>query len=203
MAQSAAHLVDHVIPVVPVRQWVLSVPFALRYRLAYDSSLLSDVLNVFLGVVFGQLRRRARRLIGLESSQCGAVTFVQRFGDALRLAPHYHSLVIDGVYAAGADGQPEFHELPAPEDAEVVEVANLVARRVEALLKRRGLGPDSDPDTEESLSRDEPGLAGIYSASVRSTIASAPNTGHRVFASGDQIDGASLNSLQSVAFGAC
>src|SRR2546426_12801161 len=40
--------VDHVFPIVPVRQWVLSIPFALRYRLAYDSGLLSDVLNVFI-----------------------------------------------------------------------------------------------------------------------------------------------------------
>src|SRR5206468_9522493 len=121
--------------------------------------LIATIIVVFLQVVFGQLRRRARQLLGLESSQCGAVTFVQRFGDALRLAPHFHSMVIDGVYAAGADGQPEFHELPAPEDAEVVEVATGVARRVEALLQRRGLGPGSDPDTEEPLSRDEPGLA--------------------------------------------
>jgi len=45
---------------VPVRQWVLSIPFALRYRLAYDSSLLSETLNVFIRVVFGELRRRAR-----------------------------------------------------------------------------------------------------------------------------------------------
>ena len=155
----------------------LSVPFALRYRLAYDSRLLSDVLNVFLRVVFGQLRRRARRLLGKESSQCGAVTFVQRFGDALRLAPHLHSICIDGVYAARGDGQPEFHELPAPEDADVVEVATLVSQRVEALLKRRGFGLDSDPGAEEGLSSDEPGLAAIYSASVRSTIASGPNTG--------------------------
>jgi hypothetical protein len=34
MADTAAHLVDRVFPEVPVRQWVLSVPFALRYRLA-------------------------------------------------------------------------------------------------------------------------------------------------------------------------
>jgi hypothetical protein len=34
MADTAAHLVDHVFPEAPVRQWVLSVPFALRYRLA-------------------------------------------------------------------------------------------------------------------------------------------------------------------------
>jgi ribosomal protein S27E len=46
MAETAAHLVDCVFPIVPVRQWVLSIPFALRYRLAYDSNLLSDVLNL-------------------------------------------------------------------------------------------------------------------------------------------------------------
>ena len=92
MADSAAYLVDHVIPVVPVRQWVLSIPFGLRYRLAYDSRLLGDVLNVFVRVIFGELRRRARESLGLKSSQCGAVTFVQRFGDALNLTPHFHSL---------------------------------------------------------------------------------------------------------------
>jgi hypothetical protein len=34
MADTAAHLVDRVLPAVPVRQWVLTLPFALRYRLA-------------------------------------------------------------------------------------------------------------------------------------------------------------------------
>ena len=46
MADTAARLVDSVFPIVPVRQRVLSLPFALRYRMAYDASLLSDVLNV-------------------------------------------------------------------------------------------------------------------------------------------------------------
>ena len=48
MADTAAHLVDRVFPEVPVRQWVLSFPFALRYRLAYDAHLLTDVLGVFI-----------------------------------------------------------------------------------------------------------------------------------------------------------
>src|SRR5712691_7081667 len=82
MAETAAHLVDYVFPIVPVRQWVLSIPFALRSRLAYDSNLLSNTLNVFIRVVFRELRRRARDLLGLKSAQCGAVTFVQRWGDA-------------------------------------------------------------------------------------------------------------------------
>jgi hypothetical protein len=34
MAQTAAHLVDRVIPPVPVRQWVISVPKRLRCFLA-------------------------------------------------------------------------------------------------------------------------------------------------------------------------
>jgi hypothetical protein len=80
MADTAAHLVDRVFPIVPVRQWVLSLPFALRYRLAYDARLTSDVLNVFIRALFGELRRRAGLLLGLRSSQCGAVTFIQRFG---------------------------------------------------------------------------------------------------------------------------
>src|SRR5438094_7034777 len=197
MPETAAHLVAHVFPIVPVRQWVLSIPFALRYRLAYDSGLLSDVLNVFIRVVFGELRRRARELLGLKLSQCGAVTFVQRCGDALNLAPHFHSLVIHGVYAADENSQPEFHELPPPEDADVVRVAALVAQRVESLLKRRGLGPDGDSDTAEALSRDEPGLAAIYSASIRGRIGLGPHAGNRVLTLGDQVDGDSLDSLQS------
>ena len=35
MADTAAHLVDRVFPKVPVRQWVLSLPFSLRYRLHF------------------------------------------------------------------------------------------------------------------------------------------------------------------------
>jgi len=93
MADTAAHLVERVLPIVPVRQWVLSLPFALRYRMAYDARLTGDVLNVFIRALFGELRRRAQEQLGVRSSQCGAVTFVQRYGDALNCNPHFHSLV--------------------------------------------------------------------------------------------------------------
>jgi hypothetical protein len=39
MADTAAWLVDRVLPEVSVRQWVLTLPFALRYRLAFDAEL--------------------------------------------------------------------------------------------------------------------------------------------------------------------
>ena len=47
MAEASAHLVDHVFPKVPVRQWVISFPWRLRYLLALDPSLCRDVRKIF------------------------------------------------------------------------------------------------------------------------------------------------------------
>jgi hypothetical protein len=85
MADTAAHLVDRVLPVVPVRQWVLTLPYPLRYRCAYDRVLASEVLRAFVRSLFGELRRRIRKHWGARAEQCGAVTFIQRFGSALNL----------------------------------------------------------------------------------------------------------------------
>ena len=61
MSDTAAHLVDRVFPEAPVRQYVLSLPFALRTRLAFDQTLCSEVLRIFMRTVFASLRRRARK----------------------------------------------------------------------------------------------------------------------------------------------
>jgi hypothetical protein len=87
MSDTAAHLVDRVFPEVPVRQWVLSLPFALRYRLAYDSSLVRDVLQIFVRTIFASIRRRAGIAASNRQARCGAVAFIQRFSDALNLDP--------------------------------------------------------------------------------------------------------------------
>ena len=85
MADTAAHLVDRVFPHVPVRQWVLSLPFALRYRLAYDAKLVTGVLQIFANTVFASLLHRAREFGAVRRAQCGAVTFIQRAGGSLNL----------------------------------------------------------------------------------------------------------------------
>lgn len=72
-----------------MRQWVLTLPSALRYRLACDSSLVSTVLQMFVRAVCASIRRRAG-IPGLKrEARCGAVSFVQRFGDALNLNVHF------------------------------------------------------------------------------------------------------------------
>jgi hypothetical protein len=67
--------------------------------MAYDGSLTSALLGLFARTVFASLRRRAGLLGRRRQAQCGAVSFVQRFGDALNLNVHFHSLVLDDVYA--------------------------------------------------------------------------------------------------------
>ena len=47
MAEHAATLVDDLLPRVPVRQWVLTLPYRLRYRLAWDHTLCRAVLGVY------------------------------------------------------------------------------------------------------------------------------------------------------------
>jgi len=59
MAEHTAHMVDHVFPPVAVRQWVLSLPFKIRYLLAWDHELCRAVVAVFLRTVLGFLRSRA------------------------------------------------------------------------------------------------------------------------------------------------
>jgi hypothetical protein len=112
MAGTAAHLVDRVRPAVPYRPWVLSLPRHVRFLIARDSDLLTRVLGVSLRKVFAWQRRRARAY-GIDDPQCGAVTFVQRFGSLLNLNCHAHALLPDGVFAAEPDGAVSFHPLPA------------------------------------------------------------------------------------------
>jgi hypothetical protein len=103
MADRAAHLIDRVLPEVPVRQWVLTLPYPLRLPCAWNSKLTSAVLRAFLRALFAEQRRRAKQVHGVCKGLCAAVTlvtFIQRFGSALNLTPHSHSLVLDGVYAA-------------------------------------------------------------------------------------------------------
>jgi len=45
MTESAARLVDAVLPPVPVRQWVLNLPHRLRYLLAWDHALARAALR--------------------------------------------------------------------------------------------------------------------------------------------------------------
>jgi hypothetical protein len=173
-------LVDRVLPTVPIRQWVLSLPFELRYRLAYDSGLVREVLRIFIQTVFSSLRRRARQYRGIRKAQCGGVTFVQRFGGAINLNIHFHSLILDGIYYEDANKEIRFQKLPPPDDSEVARVTACIVKKIHRLLERKDLGPQANPGEGDPLLRDQPLLAELYGASVQGRIASGPGAGKRL-----------------------
>ncbi len=99
------HLVDHVFPLLPVRQWVLSLPKRLRYFLRHDRRAVTAVLTIFLQVI--EQRLRACSPGAAPKARLGAVSFLHRFGSALNEHIHFHCCVIDGVFEPGQeDGEP-------------------------------------------------------------------------------------------------
>ena len=67
MCATAAHLIDDVMPLaVPLRQWVLTMPFAWRKRLAYDGELWSALTRVFTKVVSRFYGKRSGAVVALQ-----------------------------------------------------------------------------------------------------------------------------------------
>jgi len=78
MVESAALLVDEVLPHQPIRQWVLSVPFPLRFLFASQP----EIMRKALGIVYRSIATHLTHKAGYKSSAAhtGAVTLIQRFG---------------------------------------------------------------------------------------------------------------------------
>jgi hypothetical protein len=157
MSDTAVHLVEKVIPEVPVRQWVCSLPWRLRVLVGYDRRLCADVLKAFIVELGRALRRRAKKMLGLPArtrAHTGAVSVVQRGDSALRLNVHFHVLALDGVYVRDAAGKLVFHALPPPATDDVTEVAVRTAKRLHKVLARHGRlredgTVDPSPKTEQ------------------------------------------------------
>ncbi len=178
MADTAARLVDNVFPTnAPVRQWVISLPIEIRYRLSYDGKLLSDLLAVFLRVVRGWYYRKVKEA-GHENIRYGSVTFAQRFGSSLNSNPHFHVLQLDGVYTAGeGEDIPVFIRAPELTEDDVRQIVETTAHRVIRLLQRRSILDDGDYDR---LADEYPVLAGMTAASVQGLVATGERAGMRV-----------------------
>jgi hypothetical protein len=142
MANTAAFLVDRVLPDVPLRQYVLTLPYELRKLVAFKADVLTTIARIFVESVFALYRGRAKG-DGVEAPQCGAVNFVQRCGSSVNLHVHYHLVVLDGVFARDAEGQLVFHPAHAPTPAELDAIVARTARRSNGWLRRHGHVDDS------------------------------------------------------------
>ncbi len=96
---TSANLIDHVLPEVALRQWMLTFPFAWRRRLAKNGALFADLTRLFVETVHAFYARRD----GAPGAKTGQITVVQRTSSDLRLNPHLHALFLDGAYHEAGD----------------------------------------------------------------------------------------------------
>lgn len=179
MNEGAANLVDHVLPdKVPIRQWVLTLPYPLRYPLAFDARHLGHVLHIFTDTV-SKWYRRSR-----PAGQSGSVTVIQRASSDLRLNPHFHTLFLDGVYelrplssnsVAGVPSPPlVFHPAPKPTQEDIESVVERARERILRYLQKRSLitlaaAPGDDEANavlEEGFGESDPAHATLLAAAT-------------------------------------
>lgn len=186
MADLAAHLEREVLPEVPIRHWICSLPWGLRALVGYDRELCAQVLSAFVGELSRSLKRRAKEEHGLKSvaeAFTGALAAVQRVDSALRLNVHFHILALDGVYVrqdpGDARSQLIFHTLPTPTREQVANIARRTAQRVEKLLQARGrsLGPEPGEASPVKLQLEHPALAACYDVAGRGIAVSGDRAG--------------------------
>ena len=170
MAQTAANLTEFVLPDAPLRQWVLTVPHALRPLLAYDRRLLPAVYRIF----YDSLQRFYGRRLGAHDfagGRTGAVTAIQRASGDLRVNPHLHGVFLDGVFVESSGGELDFAPLPALSDMDVCELLQTIVARVVAQLGRQGLLQDGGQGLQA------PDAGGEPEQLVLSALAQASATG--------------------------
>jgi hypothetical protein len=139
-AQTAAHLVDPVIPSVPVRQWVISLSKRWRGIRADRATAVAALTKIFLDEIERSLCAAAGVTIDADTlapvrPRLGALSFLHRFGSALNHHVHLHACVTDGVFIpaaaeAGCDAPPAFLPARPITQADLATLTEKVRRRV-------------------------------------------------------------------------
>jgi hypothetical protein len=149
LAQTAAHLADHVIPPVPVRQWVISVPKRLRGMLADRPAAVSALTKIFIAEIQRLLLAASRGIPDAVMPRAarprlGGISFLHRFGSALNHHVHLHACVTDGVFMraaaeAGCDTPPAFLQARPITPADLAALTERVRRRTIRWFRLAGL----------------------------------------------------------------
>ena len=180
MAESAALLVDDILPERPHRQWVLSLPFPLRLLVVKNPKLLSEIVKITYREISGYLITKAGQK--RSSAQSGAVTYIQFFGGALNLNPHYHIIVLDGVFLTHSKHpNPIFKQVSKPTALEIQQVLDNISIKVARRLEKLGFIERDMDNYYLALDESQNDLDELSGYSTTYRIAVGPNQGRKVF----------------------
>jgi hypothetical protein len=182
MAEEAIYLRDSLVPLVPVRQFVVTFPPPLRLWLARSTALSTKVCSK----VMDALAKHLRKSSGVPEGYFGGVLFIQRFGSGANLNVHFHIIVADGTYERKSNDRIKFYNAAAPTEETTRELAVDIAKRINNhLLKKGYLEKQEDlmlqGNTEEIFAETSDQLhLPAQAASVANRIAFGPNAGQPV-----------------------
>jgi hypothetical protein len=179
MVESAALLVDEVLPFEPMRQWVLSVPYPLRFLFAREPKALSGVLGVVYRTLASHLIKQAN--LTHATAHTGAVTLIQRFGSALNLNVHLHLLVLDGAYER-TEGGLVFRRVPSPIQPQLQRLLDTLSHRIGRYLARHGWLVRDEQSGYLALNDEPDGMDVLRRHSLTYRIAVGRHQGKKAFA---------------------
>ena len=131
MVETAAHLVDNVLPRLSFRQFVISFPMRIRHYLKTHT-----ILQAILKIVIDEIRKCLIACSPLVCKpQIGAISFIQHFGNTLNYHPHFHIIAADGIFCDSDDLQ--FHEALLTQD-DITDTQERIQKRVLRYFCRRG-----------------------------------------------------------------
>lgn len=132
MAETAASLVENLIPCVPVRQFVISFPKRIRHYLQTHS-----IQQTVLRIVVDEIRKKMFACSpDVPNPKIGAVSFFQNFGNTLNVHPHFHLIVADGIFSSGNGALLFYESYLTSED--IKDIEECIRRRVLRYFGRRG-----------------------------------------------------------------
>jgi hypothetical protein len=150
MVQTAAHLVDEVLPRLPFRQFVISFPMRIRYYLQTHT-----ILQSVLKIVVDEIRKRLTICNpNVDNPQIGAISFIQQFGNTLNYHPHFHLVVADGVFNGTTVLQ--FHEASLTPD-DIADTQDCIQKSVLGYFCKRGFFNKNE--VEKMLSYENSGFS--------------------------------------------
>ena len=179
MSETSTHLVEHIIPRVPIRQYVLSLPHPLRYWMASNKKLCGKVHKILARTVEDFYCDKKDK-----DKRSGSIAFIQRFGEALNLNIHLHMLQIEGCYHKKTTNHHKFIKDGSPQDKDIVTMVDKIRKRVIRLLIRQGylqkVNQENSLGDHDPLFANDPTYASVMSCSVQNRIALGDRRGERV-----------------------
>ncbi len=133
----AEYLDEQLLLALPHRQFVFTLPKALRVFLRHDQRLFAKLARLIFNLITEFYRAAAGKPI-----TTAAVIAYRPFGDSLRFNPHFHALILEG----GFDSAGQFYHLPVHDTARLAEC--LRQRTIGLFLK---LGLVAQPFAENLL----------------------------------------------------